>query len=145
MCPNTEFYLVRIFPHSDWMRRDTEHLSVFSLNAGKQTRKNSVFGHFSRSVGYYLDFMNWMCLHSQQENPYVQKEKLIQSLRNFHSIILGLIKNYFCDKRPSIEQENNKMNMKNNALNRTHVTNLIFLSSNLMIYTVQATATKKSL
>ena len=32
-CPNTEFFLVRIFPHSDWIR----------------TRKNSVFGHFSRS------------------------------------------------------------------------------------------------
>ena len=26
--------LVRIFPHSDWIRRDTEHPSVFSLNAG---------------------------------------------------------------------------------------------------------------
>ena len=34
VCPNTEFFLVRIFPHSDWIR----------------SRKNSVFGHFSRSV-----------------------------------------------------------------------------------------------
>ena len=34
-CPNTEFFLVRIFPPSDWIRRDTEYLSVFSLNAGK--------------------------------------------------------------------------------------------------------------
>ena len=25
----------RIFPHSDWRRRDTEYLSVFSPNAGK--------------------------------------------------------------------------------------------------------------
>ena len=23
-CPNTEFFLVRIFPHLDWIRRDTE-------------------------------------------------------------------------------------------------------------------------
>ena len=23
-CPNTEFFLVRIFPHSDWIRRDTD-------------------------------------------------------------------------------------------------------------------------
>ena len=29
-CPNTEFFLVLIFPHSDW-----KYLSVFSLNAGK--------------------------------------------------------------------------------------------------------------
>ena len=38
-CPNTEFFLVLIFPHSDWIRRDTERYG-----------KNSVFGQFSRSV-----------------------------------------------------------------------------------------------
>ena len=27
--------LVRIFPHSDWIRRGTCYLSIFSLNAGK--------------------------------------------------------------------------------------------------------------
>ena len=32
-CPNTEFFLVRIFPHWNWIRTDTEYLSVFSLNA----------------------------------------------------------------------------------------------------------------
>ena len=25
-CPNTELFLVRIFPHSDWIRRDTKYL-----------------------------------------------------------------------------------------------------------------------
>ena len=34
-CPNTEFSLVCIFPHSDWIRRYTPYLSVFSPNAGK--------------------------------------------------------------------------------------------------------------
>ena len=34
MCPNTEFFLVRISPHLDWI----------------WTAKSSVFGHFSRSV-----------------------------------------------------------------------------------------------
>ena len=34
-CPSTELFLVRIFPHSDWIRRDTKYLSVFSPNAGK--------------------------------------------------------------------------------------------------------------
>ena len=34
-CPNTEFFLVRIFPHSDRIWRDTEYLSVFSPNVGK--------------------------------------------------------------------------------------------------------------
>ena len=48
-CPNVEFFLVRIFPYSDWIRRNTEYLSVFSPNVGKYGRENSVFGHFSRS------------------------------------------------------------------------------------------------
>ena len=34
-CPNTEFFLVCISPHSDWIRRDTKYLSVFSPNVGK--------------------------------------------------------------------------------------------------------------
>ena len=28
-------FLVRIFPHSDWIRRDTKYISVFRPNAGK--------------------------------------------------------------------------------------------------------------
>ena len=43
-----------IFPHSDWMRRDMEGLSVFILNDGKcgknADQKNSKYGHFLRSV-----------------------------------------------------------------------------------------------
>ena len=34
-CPNTESFWVRIFPPSDWIRRDTRYLSVFSPNVGK--------------------------------------------------------------------------------------------------------------
>ena len=34
-CPKTKFFLIRIFPHSEWIRRDTPYLSVFSPNAGK--------------------------------------------------------------------------------------------------------------
>ena len=33
-CPNTEFFPVLIFPHSDSIRRDTSYLSVFSPNEG---------------------------------------------------------------------------------------------------------------
>ena len=33
-CPNTEFFLVRIFPHLDWIRKDKEYLYVFSPNVG---------------------------------------------------------------------------------------------------------------
>ena len=36
-CPNTEFFLLRVFLHLDWIRRDTKYLypSVFSPNSGK--------------------------------------------------------------------------------------------------------------
>ena len=33
--PNMKFFLVRIFPHSNWIRRDTKYLSLFSPNARK--------------------------------------------------------------------------------------------------------------
>ena len=34
-CVRIRIFLVRIFSHSDWIRGDTEYLSVFSPNAGK--------------------------------------------------------------------------------------------------------------
>ena len=41
-CPNTKFFLVRIFPHSESLRIQSD--------CGKiRTKKISVFGHFSRS------------------------------------------------------------------------------------------------
>ena len=46
-CPNTEFFLVRIFLHSHWIQRFTP----YSVRYRKiRIRKNSVSGHFSRSV-----------------------------------------------------------------------------------------------
>ena len=38
--------LVRIFPHSDLMRRDTPYLSIFSPNTGNTDQNNSKHGHF---------------------------------------------------------------------------------------------------
>ena len=43
MCPNTEFFLVRIFPHLDWIWRDTSYLSVFSPNARKYGPKKTPY------------------------------------------------------------------------------------------------------
>ena len=45
--PNTEFFLVRISPHSDWIRRYAEYLSVFSPNVGKyRPGKTTYLGTF---------------------------------------------------------------------------------------------------
>ena len=48
-CPNTEFFLVLIFPYPDWIRRVTVNLRIQSEYRKIRTRKNFVFGHFSRS------------------------------------------------------------------------------------------------
>ena len=48
--------LVCIFPHSDWIRRDTEYLSVLSPNAGKYGQGNSEYGQFSRSDTFFFSF-----------------------------------------------------------------------------------------
>ena len=49
-----------IFPHSDWIRRDTLHLSVFNSNAGKcgknVDQNNSECGQFLRSAQYTYSY-----------------------------------------------------------------------------------------
>ena len=53
-CPNTEFFLVRIFLYSDWIRRFSPYLlCIYSEYRKIRTRKNWVFGHSSRSVNWY--------------------------------------------------------------------------------------------
>ena len=63
-CPNTDFFLVHIFPHSDWIWRDTPYLSVFSPNAGKYGPvKNSYLDSFhavnvsTDHLMYYFSFV----------------------------------------------------------------------------------------
>ena len=54
-------FLVRIFPHSDWMRRDTEYLSVFIPIAGKYgTEKLRKRSHFKqRLVSQFNDYSHF--------------------------------------------------------------------------------------
>ena len=46
----------RTFPHSDWIRRDTPYLSVFSANTQKcgknADQRNSKYGYFLRSDAF---------------------------------------------------------------------------------------------
>ena len=58
--PNTEFFLVRIFPHSDWIRRDTPYLSVFSPNVGKYGPEKTPYLDTFYAVGKRsLISLNW--------------------------------------------------------------------------------------
>ena len=47
--------LVRIFPNSNWIRRDTEYLSVFNPNAANSDQNNSEYGHFQCSVIWCIE------------------------------------------------------------------------------------------
>ena len=54
-CPNTEFFLVRIFPHSHWIRIDTNYLSVFSPNAWKHGPEKSLYLDTFHTVFLLID------------------------------------------------------------------------------------------
>ena len=50
------FFLVRIFPNLDGIRRDTGYLSVFSPNAGKYgTEKTLYLDTFHAVIGVYVE------------------------------------------------------------------------------------------
>ena len=42
-CPNTEFFLVQILAHSDWIWRDSLNLFIFSPNAGKYGPEKTLY------------------------------------------------------------------------------------------------------
>ena len=64
-CPSSEYFLVRIFQHSDWIRKQ---ITLFSLNTDQKNtnHKNSVYGHLLRSetpqgTGGVLNFNSLVC------------------------------------------------------------------------------------
>ena len=94
-----------MFPHSDWIRRDTPHLTVFSPITGKceknADQNNSEYGHFLRSVNETKLFRNQDHLTCDaffcNENPVLiisygvdsrnfQQKTINKQLGNFHCI-----------------------------------------------------------
>ena len=51
--------LVRVFPHSDWIRRDTSYLSVFSANAGKYGPEKTPYSETFHSVNEAIISNQW--------------------------------------------------------------------------------------
>ena len=71
--PNTEFFLVRIFPYSVWIRKDTPCLSVFSPHAGKYgPEKTPYLDNFHAVSPFPQDFF-WMNLHERFQNGSFRK------------------------------------------------------------------------
>ena len=56
-CSNMEFFLVRIFPHLDWIRWDTLYLSIFSPNAGKCGPEKTLYLYTFHVVTYQVTKM----------------------------------------------------------------------------------------
>ena len=92
MCPNTESFLVSIFPHSDWIRRDTSHLSVFSPNAGK----------YGPEITPYLDTFHAVIHFKNKNNNQKYEENVLTSWSyrcvnlklNYQGIIQPLCNSY---------------------------------------------------
>ena len=59
MCRNTEFFLVRIFPHSDWIQKDTKYLSIFSPNAGKYVPEKTPYLNTFHEVIVSRNRLKW--------------------------------------------------------------------------------------
>ena len=68
-CPNTEFFLVRIFSHSGWIRIRIEYLRIQSECGKIRTRKNSVFGHFSRVAVEKNSYFSVFGLNAEKYGP----------------------------------------------------------------------------
>ena len=66
-----EVFLVRIFLHSDWIRRDTEYLFVFSPNAGKYSSEKlriwTLFTHCYHPLIFSTVF-NFSVFYWEKEN-----------------------------------------------------------------------------
>ena len=59
-CPNTKFFLVCIFPHSDWIR-EIFRISRIQSQCGKiRTRKNFVLGHFTQILLLQKEYLSWI-------------------------------------------------------------------------------------
>ena len=72
-CPNTELVLLRIFPRSDWIRRDTVSLRIQSESGKMQARNNSVFWTLSTQycvkILFFISNQFWGSSHSEKFLP----------------------------------------------------------------------------
>ena len=57
-CPIRKLFVVRVFPYSNWIRRDTNYLSLFSQNAGKYEPEITPHLDTFQAVFYYRSYHN---------------------------------------------------------------------------------------
>ena len=91
-------FLVRIFRYSDWIRRETPYLFVFSPNTGKyRPEKNSVFGHFSGGN------LPWVTTH---DNFYLNLVTFIFVLVTLCLIQLEIFNSFYSNRKSTVSLKN---------------------------------------
>ena len=69
MCPNTEFFLMRIFPDSDWIRRNTSYLSVFiRMRENTDQKRLRIWTLFTQCSAFTVPFSILQTVHPFQTN-----------------------------------------------------------------------------
>ena len=110
----------RIFPHWDWIRKDTEYLSIFSPNAGKCGKNvdqdNSEYGHFLRSISLRSVRM--------RENQWKMRTRVTPNMDSFYAVTE---KTKSSASSTSINSSNNKKHLVSQDTKK--VVSMIFDSS----------------
>ena len=75
-------FLVRIFTYSDWIRRDTEYLPVFSPILENTSQNNSEYGHFLLESEEKRTSDDYIL--TQKQFSVQTSEKQIQNTRSKH-------------------------------------------------------------
>ena len=100
-CLNRKFFLVRFFPHLDWIRRDTSYLSVFSQKVGKYGPETTAYLDTFHTVAVEImcctdeklvkslldafpERFEFECL--QISPPFSDKEKFVKKIEHHCSI-----------------------------------------------------------
>ena len=91
------YFLVRIFRYSDWIRRETPYLFVFSPNTGKYRPEKTLFGHFSG------DNLPWVTTH---DNFYLNLVTFIFALVTLWLIQLEIFNSFYSNRKSTVSLKN---------------------------------------
>ena len=92
-------FLVRIFPHSSWIRRDTEYLFVFSPNTGKYRRENSEYTVYF-AINIILQSVSRQCSHLFRFFPVFCSGCIWNTLKHWYEMVES--KKYYPERGKSL-------------------------------------------
>ena len=93
-CPNTEFFLVRIFPHADWIRRDTSYSVRMRENTDQ--KKLRIWTHFTKWKVHRSHYFSWFLKKKMQ--PKVNEFNINKFKKTLHFLTqysIFILSNHF--------------------------------------------------